>query len=143
MKLKINDAVKVTRCLHGHGYKIGGSYRISSISGNQIYLKTIDNKGLSCGYVMSDEIEPAYQTRAEKAAWLEANILPAKEAELAALMKEVEDLKAKIVRYQEFSTNEEEVAHLISQIFKTGGDETAIVDVLKKTGILANKEELF
>lgn len=72
---------------------------------------------------------------------LKTDVLPEKEAALEVLKKEVEDLKAKIERYEKFDSVEAEAAHLISQIFKTGGDEGAILDVLKTTKVLSGKED--
>jgi len=145
-KFKVGDVVKVVKNTCSHGYKIGEKYKVatsytSSTSHNTWILASIETGAKGTCYITEDNMEPVYGTRAEMAAYLESEVLPGKKAALEALKKEVEDLESKIERYKKFESAEHEAAHLISQIFKTGGDEGAILDVLKTTKVLSGKED--
>ncbi|HBG47612.1 MAG TPA: hypothetical protein DDW94_11590 [Deltaproteobacteria bacterium] len=141
-KFKVGDVVEAVRNTCSHNYKIGKAYQLAKRYGDESWFMTDMKTGktFDC-YVKENDLKLSSQTRAEEAAYLESDVLPDRKAALETLKKEVEDLEAKIERYKKFESAEHEAAHLISQIFKTGGDEGAILDVLKTTKVLSGKED--
>lgn len=125
-----------------HSYRTGKLYKIKCPYSKPDCFILINEDGSDAGgsFIARRDFEVIHSTRAEEADYLEKEALPAEECILAAQTKKVADIKADIVRLRTYPDFETEVAHLLSAAIKTGGNVSAIVDVLKSTGLCAKAE---
>lgn len=132
-KFRVGDQVCIVAKNYGHSYAVGDS-KVHTIT----YVNpTYDNSGGayllngsdSCT-VYGDEIRYSFKTRKEEADYLEANILTELEKTANDALTEIKIVISKIKKLREFSSDKEELVHLIAQCIKSGGNEKKIVDLL-------------
>lgn len=139
--MEAGSIVRVVRNTASHNYIIGKVYTITRIDGRErAFLKDPVSNTVGTTYAALSDLGIAYPlTRAGMVDFYEREVLLFKQEALKVLQAEFDDIQAKIERYKKYPDTETEVAHLVSEIFKTGGDMDAILSILRATKVLEGK----
>jgi hypothetical protein len=128
--------VRVVSNSNGHGSPIGSELYVASINGAYVYLSTSANdRGRNTGWSYQPvDLELCFSGRAEEADFLERRIAENQKIQ-DKLTAENKALKEDVVRLRKFKDDEEELATMLSETIKSGGDVAAIYKVVKKMGL--------
>jgi 23S rRNA G2069 N7-methylase RlmK/C1962 C5-methylase RlmI len=128
------------RSVSGHNYSIGAVYTIttrgskSGTDGQNTCVRMIDETtGWTGNNICISEITLADASRAAKADRLE------KEAD--ELEKRAKNLRKEVAHLRKYKDENDELAHLIAEVFTTGADPAVIYKVLNKFGVKASIRE--